>query len=244
MQKQYILFNLDDTLAHCNKYFHLVINQFTQRMCEWFSTKTKQEIEQKQLEIDLASIAQHGLTSERFVESLVDTYNYFLEQTGRTKEDRELKIVKEIGKSVFEMKVEPYPQMNEILQQLKEEGHELYLHTGGDKNNQMRKITQLELGVYFENRIFISSHKDTGALEEILQKMNFDRSRTWMVGNSLRTDILTGLECGIHVIYIPAKTEWKYNEVKIDIKPQGAFYTLDSLDQVPKAIHEYICQQA
>jgi putative hydrolase of the HAD superfamily len=242
-KKQNILFNLDDTLAHCNKYFNLVINQFVDQMSEWFTSLTKEDIKQKQLKIDLASIDKYGLTSNRFPKSFVDTYIHFCQKTGRIQDDKELNLLRKIGQSVFEMEVEPYPYMNETLQQLKKEGHELYLHTGGDETNQWRKITQLELGVYFENRIFISTHKDTEALEEILNKMKFDRSRTWMVGNSLRTDILPGIESGINVVYIPAEVEWQYNKVDINNKPKGAFFTLKSLNQVPEAIHNYIYQR-
>ncbi|MNN57615.1 hypothetical protein D3C81_1726100 [compost metagenome] len=61
-----------------------------------------------------------------------------------------------------------------------------------------------------------------------------------MVGNSLRTDIIPGLEQGTHVIYIPAPNEWHYNVVDITVKPKGAFLTLSSLNQVPEAIHGYV----
>ncbi|MEK1832657.1 hypothetical protein AAAC51_38340 [Priestia megaterium] len=40
--------------------------------------------------------------------------------------------------------------MYEVLDKLKEQGHDLYLHTGGDEENQGRKIVQLELAKYFE----------------------------------------------------------------------------------------------
>lgn len=53
MQKQTLLFNLDDTLVHCNKYFRDTINAFVAQLQEWFEKLTKEEIKQKQLEIDL-----------------------------------------------------------------------------------------------------------------------------------------------------------------------------------------------
>ncbi|MEH7330658.1 HAD family hydrolase, partial [Priestia megaterium] len=52
MQKQTLLFNLDDTLVHCNKYFRDTINAFVAQLQEWFKNLTKEEIKQKQLEID------------------------------------------------------------------------------------------------------------------------------------------------------------------------------------------------
>ena len=38
--------------------------------------------------------------------------------------------LKELAWEVFNMPVEPIPFMNETLGQLKDAGHELYLHTG------------------------------------------------------------------------------------------------------------------
>ncbi|WP_129726367.1 HAD family hydrolase [Ectobacillus funiculus] len=243
MQKQNILFNLDDTLAYCNRYFNQVIGEFADQMTIWFDSITKEEIEQKQLEIDLESINEHGLTSERFPESFVGTYHYFCGLTGKEKNTSDIEFLRELGFKVFKIPVEPIPFMNETLQQLKEAGHQLYLHTGGDEANQRRKITQLELTTYFEHRIFISEHKDTTALSNILKTIDADPERTWMVGNSLKTDIVPALEMSINAIYIPAEQEWEYNMVEVKVKPQRAFLTLHSLQEVPDAIHKHIMEE-
>lgn len=244
MKKQYILFNLDDTLIHCNKYFNLAIDQLAEQMKLWFDGIAEEEIKQKHLEIDLASIKKYGLSSERFTQSFVETYQYFCKIKKRPEDTKEIDQVKKIGNSVFEMEVEPLPEMYKTLELLKKEGHELFLHTGGDEENQRRKINQLELAAFFENRIFISLHKDTDALENIIKDLKLNKENTWMVGNSLRTDILPGLEQGINVIYIPVKNDWKYNEIEINIKPKRAFATLDSLSKVPEFIHQHILQFA
>jgi putative hydrolase of the HAD superfamily len=240
MQKQNILFNLDDTLAYCNRYFNQVIGMFTDQMTEWFRTIKKDEIRQKQLEIDLAAIDKYGLRSDRFPESFVETYKYFCELTEKDKDQSEMEHLKELGFKVFEIPVEPIPFMKETLDQLKDAGHELYLHTGGDEFNQRRKISQLELTTYFEHRIFISEHKDTTAFSDILKTIDADPKNTWMVGNSLRTDIKPALELEANAIYIPAETEWKYNVVEVEVEPKGAFFKLNSLREVPSTIHRYI----
>lgn len=243
MRKQNILFNLDDTLAHCNKYFGQVIEEFADHMIKWFDSFTREEIKQKQLEIDLKSVDQHGLTSQRFPESFVHTYEHYCDLMGKKKNNADIEFLRALGFKVFQIPVEPLPYMNETLKQLKEAGHELYLHTGGDEPNQRRKIAQLELATYFEHRIFISEHKDTTALSDILKTIDADPNITWMVGNSLRTDIVPALEMNIHAIYIPAETEWKYNVVEVNVEPKGAFLTLNSLSEVPDAIHQYIMRE-
>jgi putative hydrolase of the HAD superfamily len=240
MQKQNIIFNLDDTLIQCNKYFNQVINQFAEQMTIWFKSLTKEEIKRKQFEIDIESVDKNGLTTEHFPQSFVDTYLHYCELAGKKKEDDIIEYLRKLGRSVFEIPVESLPNMYETLKQLKEEGHQLYLHTGGEEANQRRKISQLELAVYFEHRVFISERKDTTALTDILKTMDFDRKLTWMVGNSLRTDILPALELGINTIYIPAKTEWEYNMIEVNVEPKGAYLTLSSLNEVPEAIHNYL----
>ncbi len=244
MEKQTILFNLDDTLAYCNRYFNAVVEKFTNEMTSWFDSLTKEEIKNKQLEMDMDAIKQHGLVSQRFPESFVATYKYFCDLKGMEVKQSKINFLRDLGFRVFEIPVEPIPYMNETLQRLKNEGHELYLHTGGDEANQRRKIAQLELTTYFEHRIFISEHKDTTALSDILKTIDPDLAFTWMVGNSLRTDIVPALEMGINAIYIPAEMEWPYNMVDIDVEPKGAFLALNALQDVPDAIHQYIEEEA
>lgn len=243
MEKQNILFNLDDTLSYCNRYFNQVIDEFADQMTTWFNSITKEEIKQKQLQIDVEAISQHGLVSERFPESFVGSYIYFCDLTGREMKKDEIQYLRELGFKVFEIPVEPIPYMNVTLQRLKEEGHELYLHTGGDEANQRKKIAQLELTTYFEHRIFISEHKDTTALSDILKTINADPKVTWMVGNSLRTDIVPALEMNIHAIYIPAENEWQYNLVEVNVVHSSAFLTINSLQEVPDVIYKHTNKQ-
>ncbi|WCK53784.1 HAD family hydrolase [Aneurinibacillus sp. Ricciae_BoGa-3] len=240
--KQNLIFDLDDTLSYCNKYFELVINKFIDQMLVYFKdyALTREEIRKKQLEIDLASIDQNGLTSHRFPDSFVQTYKHYCTSLGRGTVSAEMDFLCELGESVFKIKVEPLPSMYETLQQLVKEGHELYLYTGGDEENQCRKINQLELSTFFHHNIFISIHKDTKALKHVLDTIQADPKNTWMIGNSLRTDIKPALELGINAVHIPAALEWEYNIVDIDIEPTGAFLTIDSLEKLPGAIREYI----
>lgn len=242
MQKQNILFNLDDTLVYCNRYFNRVIETFTGIMSKWFDSVSKEEIRQKQLEVDLNAIDLYGLKSERFPESFVSTYKYFCELTVREKNKSEIDLLRKLGFDVFRISVEPIPYMYETLQLLKDEGHALYLHTGGDEPNQRRKIAQVELTTFFENRIFISEYKDTTALSDILKTIHAEPKRTWMIGNSLKTDIKPALEMNINAIYIPAETEWEYDSVDIKMKPEQAFFKLKSLIEVPETIHKHTIQ--
>lgn len=241
--KQQIMFDLDDTLIHCNKYFYLVIDQFIDAMTTWFGSSslvTVQAIRDKQMEIDIAGVAVFGFKSEHFPQSFVDTYIHFSHLTGRKRLTNEENFLWKLGLSVYEHDTEPYPNMEQTLFSLAESGHELHLYTGGELPIQRRKIEKLNLERYFDSRIYIRRLKNSDALESILSTGQFDRSSTWMVGNSIRTDVVPALTAGIHAIHMRAVTEWEYNVVQIEVEPKGAFLTLDHLKDVPDAIHGYV----
>lgn len=241
MEKQNILFDLDDTLVHCNKYFYAAIDGFALMMNDWFSQYSipLEQYKEKQLELDLAGVHIHGFMKDRFPQSLIETYDYFIEQTGRNRSLEEEELLFELGSSVYDQQYEAYPNMEQTLKQLQDEGHKLSLYTGGDAIVQSMKVEQLKLDRFFGKKIYISQHKTTEVLENIIVENKMERTKTWMIGNSARTDILPALKAGIHSIYIPIENEWKFNIVSIDIAPKGAFITLASLDEVPNAIRNY-----
>lgn len=241
--KQQLLFDLDDTLIHCNKYFFLVIDRFVAEMSVWFAgfdEVTPEAIRDKQIEIDIAGISVLGFKSEHFPQSFVESYRYFTELTGRRRSVAEEEKLWKLGLSVYELETEPYPHMEETLDRLAGTGHELHLYTGGEVLIQQRKITNMQLERYFGGRIYIRRHKNNDALEGILKEGQFDRKHTWMIGNSLRTDVVPALTSGLHAIHMLTESEWHYNIVPLTIEPQGAFYTLERLLDVPDTIHRYI----
>jgi putative hydrolase of the HAD superfamily len=241
---QILLVDLDDTLIHCNKYFDIVLEQFTDLLQTFFASfrLQEQQIMDMQLEIDTAGVQLNGFTPEHFPQSLVDTYRHFSALTGRRRDKREEEQLLTLGKSVYDYEVEPYPYMAETLEELQGDGHRLYLYTGGVAAIQQRKVEAMQLGRFFEDRIFIRRHKTTPTLEKILQENGFDRSITWMIGNSIRTDIVPAIETGIHAVYIPAFTEWAFNIVEIPAQPKGAFLKLNSLLDLRAELSRHLAQ--
>lgn len=241
--KQHILFDLDDTLIYCNKYFFFVVDQFVDAMTTWFrgsSDASPDAIRDKQMERDIALIGRTGFKSEHFPQSFLDTYHYFSDVTGRKRSVKEQDFLWKLGLSVYDHDTEPYPNMERTLDELAEAGHELHLYTGGELLIQQRKIERMNLERYFSSRIYIRQLKNNDALEAILKDGSFDRDQTWMIGNSIRTDVVPALTAGIHAIHMRTQEEWHYNVVQIDVQPKGAFLTLDQLKDVPDAIHRYL----
>ncbi|MFC5467589.1 HAD family hydrolase [Cohnella suwonensis] len=240
--KQTIFFDLDDTLVYCNKYFNDVLDRFADEMYAWYAKSgvTREAIAAKQAEIDIAGVQVVGFQPDHFPQSFVETYRFFRDATGRASSVLEEEKLWKLGNSVYGIEVEPYPMMEETLYSLANKGNELHLYTGGDTLIQYRKIESLRLDRFFEERIYVRQHKNTDALEEILASGRFDRSNTWMIGNSVRTDVVPALLCGLNAVYLKQDEEWKYNIIPIETPPTGALLTLTALPQVPPAISDYL----
>lgn len=235
---QQIIFDLDDTLVHCNKYFDLILGQYFELISDWFGDEgpTTQEVRSKQAEIDVETVSTSGLASDNFPKSLIATYRYFCAKYNCPADPYQEQQLMKLGLSVYDQEIEAYPGMVETLDLLKQDGHELYLYTGGDDTIQQRKIDQMKLGVYFDDRIFIRQHKNVEALENILSSHSFERNRTWMIGNSLRTDVLPALTAGINSIYLKQENEWLYNLIELQREMQQSVVTITSISEVPPVI--------
>src|SRR5690606_35016539 len=101
------------------------------------------------------------------------------------------------------------------------------------------KINDLALDRYFEDRIYIRQMKNNEALDELLTAFNFDRGRSWMIGNSIRIDIVPALHAGINAIHVITPDEWSYNIINIDVQAKGAFESVHSLQQIPTVLSRY-----
>lgn len=245
VKQQQIIFDLDDTLIHCNKYFNLTLGAFLELMQEWFCDYqiTVEEIRNKQIEIDVTGVAMFGFASQRFPQSLIETYVYFSKKVNRPINTDEQAQLQKLGMSVYDQEVEAYPGMVETLEYLLEQGHTLHLFTGGEQMIQQRKIDQMKLGQYFEDRIYITRHKNIDAFEKIVSDLQLDRKNTWMIGNSLRTDIEPALTAGVHAIYLEQDTEWKYNLIELNNTENHSLFKIKDLTEVPKIITEFVLQQ-
>lgn len=234
-----LLFDLDDTLIHCNKYFDMVIEQFLEWMESWFRPHrlNKEEIKKTQQQFDLAGIQVAGFSADRFPMSFAETYDYYSNLCARKPDPRERQKIIELGYTVYDSEFELYPDVVETLVHLQEAGHKLSLFTGGVEPIQRSKVEKVNLLPFFENRIFVAQHKNSHALERILNSMAFDRATTWMIGNSLRTDIIPAIECGIGAVYIPPLSEWAFDQIEVPVKETDRFVRLQSIQQVPLAVN-------
>ncbi|URN93907.1 MAG: HAD family hydrolase [Candidatus Pristimantibacillus lignocellulolyticus] len=238
---QQILFDLDDTLIYCNRYFFRAIDKFAEQVVSWFNHPmvTIDEVKTKQTQLDTLLIAESGFKSEHFPQSFIETYYHYCQLIGRASSPIEIDTLQKLGRAVYGHETEAYPHMEDTLKQLTEQGHQLHLYTGGEQKIQLRKIQDMSLDRYFDDRIYIRQLKNIAALDELLTANSFERERTWMIGNSIRNDIVPALSAGIHAIHVVVPDEWCYNIIDVNVEPKGQFLSVQSLQQIPPFISRY-----
>lgn len=103
-----------------------------------------------------------------------------------------------------------FPGVPETLEELRRRGHRMFVLTRGIPSEQKHKLDLSGLRPFFEEVRVVQS-KDAAAFESICAAHALDASRTWMIGNSLRSDIRPAIEAGLRAIWIPAATPWQHD---------------------------------
>ena len=81
------------------------------------------------------------------------------------------------------------------------------LFTKGHAEEQKLKIDRSGLGPHFRH-LAIVREKDAAAYASLVQERALDSNRTWMVGNSPKSDINPALAAGLNAVFIPHSRTW------------------------------------
>src|SRR5260370_37678601 len=74
--------------------------------------------------------------------------------------------------------------------------HDLMLFTKGHPEEQKLKIDRSGLAVWFEHTAIVKE-KDTESYQLLVRERQLDPKRTWMIGNSPKSDINPALAAGL-----------------------------------------------
>lgn len=201
---QTLIFDADDTLWECNKYFEDAIHDFID-----FLQHEHLSPEEVRLVIDRFERV-NGYGAEAFAQSLVETYRELATENGPGDEER----VRKLGLRILNTEMETIPGVEETLQSLLPH-HRLLLCTKGNEEEQLLKIRRSPLADYFEYHIVVADKTEQTYLE-IVESFALDAGNTWMIGNSLRSDIYPALAAGINAIYVPNPHTWHMEHLEFD----------------------------
>ena len=207
LTRQHLIFDADDTLWENNVYFEEAFDRF----CEFLdhSALTPGEVRRALDQIEIANNRVHGYGARNFGRNLVQCFEKLAE---RAVEDAHRHHIAALAAGIFDCPMELMPGVPETLPQLAAR-HELTLFTKGDPQEQNRKIDRSGLRPYFEH-CEVVKEKDVAAYLTLGAVRGFDPERTWMIGNSPKSDINPALRAGLRAVFVPHPRTWNLeNEV-------------------------------
>jgi putative hydrolase of the HAD superfamily len=185
-------------------------------------------------EIDMRNVERRGFAAGRFSGSLVEAYQSLSRAAGVTPNPHVSQRLRRLGDSVPGRRRAPLPGARETLEALSTDGsYALVLYSAGDETTQLRKLRETGLEEFFEERVHIVPMKDDAALRGLIEAENLDVSSSWMIGNSLRSDINPALRVGLNCIWFH-NGGWAYDES--EERESGRLFEIHSLPEAVEII--------
>ncbi|MEO5823699.1 MAG: HAD family hydrolase [Vicinamibacteraceae bacterium] len=85
--------------------------------------------------------------------------------------------------------------------------HRVVLLTKGDGDDQMGKVARSGLRRHL-HQVDVVPEKDLAAYRDVLRRHGAVPERSWMIGNSPKSDILPALAAGLGAVFVPHKATW------------------------------------
>jgi putative hydrolase of the HAD superfamily len=231
LRVQGVVFDGDDTLWSTEQLYDYARSRARNIVVE--GGLDGDEWEQLERDLDVQNVAALGFSVDRFPSSCVEAYEDLCRRTGVRKDPSISTRVREAASSVFELVPPLVPGARETLISLRRQGIRLALLTKGAPEVQFRRIESSGLKGYFD-LIRVVAEKTPDVIREVLESLEVSADSAWMVGNSVRSDIVPAIETGMHAIWVKAHV-WEYERV-FDHVIDGRVATAVDLRQVAELI--------
>jgi putative hydrolase of the HAD superfamily len=199
---EHLIFDADDTLWENNIYFEMAFDQFCDYLAH--SCMSPQEVRAVLDEIETANAKIHGYGSRNFARNLAECYQHLAE---REIGEADLRVIQDFAHAILEHPIELIEGVEETLAELAAR-HELTMFTKGDMEEQRIKIDRSGLGCYFRHTAIVRE-KHEPAYRQLAQEHAFRPEKTWMIGNSPKSDINPALAAGFSAVYVPHPRTWR-----------------------------------
>jgi len=219
--RQHLLIDADDTLWENNIYFERAIEEFIDFLSH--SSLTPQEVRIVLDEIELTQ----GYGSASFTRSLRECYIRLAE---REVQPEDLERVTYFGEQIIHHPMQVMDGVQETLEYLSPR-HDLILLTKGHEKEQKIKIENSGLKIYFGHTIIVAE-KDVAMYNRLMTDFDFDLEKTWMIGNSPRSDINPALQAGLNAVFIPHPHTWGLEQQDIRHDGNGRLLTLSTFAEL------------
>jgi len=208
-ERQHLIIDADDTLWENNIYFERAFDNF----CDFLAHSSMSPAQVRAVldEIESVNNKIHGYGTANFARNLTECYHKLLE---RDVGPEDLPRIMSFTEQIIHHPIELIPSVEETLEYLSLR-HDLTLFTKGNPEEQKLKLDRSGLAIYFGHTAIVKE-KDTASYAALIQERQLVRERSWMIGNSPKSDINPALEAGINAVFVPHEHTWmlEHEEVR------------------------------
>jgi putative hydrolase of the HAD superfamily len=225
-ERQALLIDADDTLWENNIYFERAIADFISFLNH--RERTPAEVREILNDVERECIVSHGYGLHSFAHALAKTFERI---SVEPLTDGLHQTIRGFARTIAEQPVQLLPQVAETLKYLAGR-HRLIVVTKGDFAEQSGKVERSGLKKYF-SAVEVVADKTVPAYHEVVGKYDLVRERTWMIGNSPKSDINPALGAGINAVFVPHDDTWILeHEVLATAQPPSRLLVLQSFSDL------------
>jgi len=228
-----LIIDADDTLWENNIYYEACVAEFGQLLAD--EGYDPREGEAMMEVVEKERIPEVGYAPEEFARSLVISYERLCERHGRSAREEVVEAIWTTGRKVMEYPMVLLDGVEASLETLQER-YRLILLTKGDDQVQREKLARSGLEAYFDG-VHVVWEKDAHVFRGLVAEYDLDPERTWMVGNSPRSDVNPAVEAGIGGVYVPHPNTW---ELEIEgLAASERVTVLERFADLPQLVSEW-----
>jgi len=223
MNFKVIAFDADDTLFVNEPYFQETEEKFCALMSDYLS---HQGLSQELFKTEIANLELYGYGIKGYILSMIEAA---MRISNKTISIEVVEKITEYGKELLQKPIELLDGVEETLQALSGK-YKLVVATKGDLLDQRRKLHNSGLGHYFHH-IEVMSDKKEKDYEDLLKRLEIKSEEFFMIGNSLKSDVLPVLNIGGHAVHIPFHTTWEHEKINHKVEHPN-FRALEKITDV------------
>ena len=223
MNLKVISFDADDTLFVNEPYFQETEEKFCALMSDYLS---KQGLSQELFKTEIANLNLYGYGIKGYILSMIEAS---MKISNNTISIEIIEKIIQYGKELLEKPIELLDGVEETLKALHGK-YKLIVATKGDLKDQQSKLHRSGLGHYFHH-IEVMADKQEVNYTKLLNRLEIEPNEFFMIGNSLKSDILPVLAIGGYAVHIPYHTTWEHEKINHNVEHTN-FKTLEKITDV------------
>ncbi|MEO8252917.1 MAG: HAD family hydrolase [Flavobacterium sp.] len=218
-----IAFDADDTLFINETYFLETEMKFCELMSDYLSHKS---ISQELFRIEIKNLTIYGYGIKAYILSMIEAAMTISNNTIPV--EVVAKII-DYGKELLEKPIVLLDGVAETLDSLYGK-YKLVVATKGDLLDQRRKLHNSGLGKYFHH-IEVMSDKQEQDYLDLIKRLEIEPSEFFMIGNSLKSDVLPVLAIGGHAAHVPFHTTWAHEKIDHEVIHEN-FSSFEKINEI------------